>query len=154
MRIRSQESRDPSFHREYLKIWLAETVDRDPAAGLNINKFVGELLILFSDNPPYSWRFRITTYKNPVFRVHNRTTGRDNDFLVVGNRHLIILNKFFDEQFRPLFPMKKDFYGTGDGTSSDVYRFGDKKQKEYLEAIKAMATNHPEWYIRICTPRG
>jgi hypothetical protein len=69
MRIRSQESQDPSFHRENLKIWLAENVSIDPEAGANINNLVSGLLALFSDNPPHSWRFRITTYRNPIFRV-------------------------------------------------------------------------------------
>lgn len=148
MRIRSQVSQDPSFHRENLKIWLAENTNKDPEAGVNINNLVGRLLAIFSDNPPFSWRFRITTYRNPIFRVHVQTTGRDNDFLVVGSKHLVILHKFFDEKFRSLFPRRNDYYGTGDGSEFDVYRVGDQEQRQYLEAIKSMATDHPEWYIR------
>jgi hypothetical protein len=153
MRIKSKESHDPSFHRQNLKTWLAKKIEHNPAAGENLNRFVGELLKLFSDNPPYSWRLRTTKYRNPVFRVHKRTTGRDNDFLIVGSKNLIILHKFFDEQFRHLFPKRNDYYGTGDGKPIDYSQFGEKDQTEYLEAIKAMATNHPEWYIRILTSK-
>jgi len=115
MRIKSTELRDSSCHREQLKIWLNEKTNQHPIAGENLRRFVNELFKIFSDNPPYSWRFRITKYKNPVFRVHYRPTGRDNDFLIVGSKNLIVLHKFFDEKFRYLFPKRNDFYGTGDG---------------------------------------
>jgi hypothetical protein len=148
MKIRSTESNDPSFHRENLRLWRAEIIEGDPEIGPTINRFVDELLIIFSDNPPYSWRFRITTYKNPIFRVHNVKSGRDNDFLVVGTRQLVMLNKYFDVQFRHLFPRTKVFYGSGVGSGFDVYRLGARKQNEYMEAIKLIATTHPDWYIR------
>jgi hypothetical protein len=50
MRIISQESNDPSFHRENLKIWQAEIVNHDPVAAANINRFVGALLLEISNH--------------------------------------------------------------------------------------------------------
>jgi hypothetical protein len=152
MKTDSSGPRDPSFHREKLKKWLDDVIAHDPSTGANINKFVGELLKVFSDNPPFSWRFKSTKYNYPVFLLHDRATGKDNDFLVVANSKLIVLHKFFDERFRSLFPVENDYYGTGDGTDWDVYRFGEEKLLEYLEAIKVMTTARPEWYIRTATP--
>jgi len=151
MRTKSKESDDPSFHRKNLRVWLDEKIEHNPTFGENLKGFVDELFTIFSDNPPFSWRFGITKYRQPIFRVHKVRTGRDNDFLVVGSKNLIILHKFFDEQYRRLFPKRNDYYGTGDGKTIDFSQFEEKEQKEYLEAIKAMATNHPEWYIRILT---
>jgi hypothetical protein len=61
MRIRSTESDEPSFHRDKLKSWLDELIIHDPETGANIKKFVDDLLVVFSDNPPHSWRFCITS---------------------------------------------------------------------------------------------
>ena len=154
MRIRSEIPKDPVFHHEHLNTWLAKKMEKNPTAGNNMKRFIGELLKLFSDNPPYSWRFRVSTYENPVFRVHYRPTGRERDFLIVGGKYLIILHTFFDEKFRDFFPKKNDFYGTGDGAPIDFSQFGESDQISYLEAIKDMATNHNEWYIRTSTRQG
>jgi hypothetical protein len=79
-------------------------------------------------------------------------TGRGNDFLVVGDRHLIMIKKFFNEDFKNkygrLFPKKNDFYGSGIGSEYDVYQRGPDMRREYIEAIKAMAETSDEWYIK------
>jgi len=126
----------------------------DPTLGKTLKRFVDELLKIFSDNPPVTWRFRITKYRNPVFRVHYKPTGRDNDFLIVGSNYLIIIHKFFDKKFRSLFIKKNDFYGNGDGATLNFSQFGEQEHKEYLEAVKDMAKNHTDWYIRTSIRQG
>ena len=148
MKAKSIESNDPAFHREHLRLWRAEVTERDPESGSNANIFVDKLLDVFTDNPLFSWRFRITTYKNPIFRVHNVKSGRGNDFLLVGTREIIILKKFFDVRFRHLFPRSSVFYGSGVGSGVNVFHQGVENQKEYIEAARSMAQNSPDWYIR------
>lgn len=149
MREKSIELTDANDHREQLNLWLDEMADKNPEGVVNLKKFLGELFKIFPDNPPYAWRFRITTYKGPIFRLYYRPTGRENDFLIICSARLIIKNRFFDEKYSELFPIKKDFYGQGKGFMVDFSEFDEEKQKKYLEAIEAMAKGNPdEWYIK------
>jgi len=152
MRIKSEELPDPAFHREQLNMWLDEITNQSPVAGEILRRLISELFKIFPDCPPYTWRFRITKYRSSVFRVHYRPTGRDNDFLIVGSKRLIVLHKFFNEEFRDLFPIRKDFYGQGNGAKIDFSQLGENELIRYLEAIKTMATGSPDWYIRLNKP--
>ncbi|MCR4408753.1 MAG: hypothetical protein QHH43_02500 [Candidatus Saccharicenans sp.] len=149
MREKSIELSDAKDHREQLNLWLDEMAKQNPEGAANLKKFLGELFKIFTDKPPYTWRFRITTYKGPIFRLHYRQTGRENDFLIICSGRLIIINKFFNENFSELFPIKKDYYGQGRGVLIDFSLFDEEKQKKYLQAIETMAKGRPDqWYIR------
>jgi hypothetical protein len=148
MRIKSAEFTDRAFHLRQLQAWFDDKAKQYPGTEENRKRFVNKILKLFTDNSPDSWRFKVTTYKHAVFRVHYKPTGRDNDFLVVGSNNLIMIHRFFDESFRRLFPEGHIYYGHGHEAKIDYSRFGEKEQKEYMDAITSMATTHPDWYIR------
>lgn len=148
MRQKSVELTDVKDHKEQLNLWLDEMAGQNPGAAANLKNFLDKLFKIFPDKPPYTWRFRITTYKGPIFRLYYRPTGRENDFLVICSGRLIVINRFFNDKYSELFPIKKDFYGQGKGFVIDFSEFGEEKQKKYLEAIEAMARGNPdEWHI-------
>ena len=129
-RIQSIQSDNPEFHRHNLKLLIEKLTNKESHRSVeNFRSFVEQLFSIFSDNPPKSWRFVDTTYKYPAFRVYNRKTGKINDFfrVIPGERlvdgRLVISHKYFDERYRNLFPIRNDFYGTGDGVKIDYSKF-------------------------------
>lgn len=140
-RIKANESDDPKFHRDRLKKYVASLKRWDKKWGVNYECFIKKLFEIFSDNPPISWRFIITTYEYPGFRIINRKSGKTTYFLRVPDDRLIINKQFFDEKYRYLFPIDKGFYGSGDEVILDFSKFGIKKQNLYVEAIRSMVTD-------------
>ena len=142
-RIKSLEL-DAESHRKYLRRQIASLKRTDPKAGKNYESFINKLLLLFSDNPPTSWRFAVTTYRYATFRVFNKRTGRLNDFLrVYPEWGMAITPSLTDERFRQLFPSKGAYYGTGDDVRIDFSGFNQRKQEEYLVALKSIIASNP-----------
>jgi len=137
-RIKSTESNDPEFHRKELKQFISKLKRSYKKSGENYESFIKKLLQLFSDNPPMSWRFVNTTYQYPSFRIINRKSGRTTYFLHVHKFGLIIPQKFFLDQFKPMFERHNAFYGTAFEHIIDFSTFGERKQSQYIEAIKTM----------------
>jgi hypothetical protein len=140
-RIKASESNDPQFHRTKLKKFISSFKRWDKKGGQNYESFINKLFEIFSDDPPISWRFIVTTYEYPGFRIINRKSGKTTYFLRVADDRLIVNKIFFDERYRDLFPIDKGFYGAGDEVVLDFSKFGEKKQKLYAEAIRSMVTN-------------
>jgi hypothetical protein len=140
-RVRSLDL-DVQSHRKYLRRYIASLKRKDLKWGKNYESFIEQLLVVFSDHPPISWRFIVTTYKFPAFRVFNKQTGKLNDFVRVHAWGIIVSSKFFDEKYRNLFPVKKGFYGTADEVRINFRNFGGRKQKEYVEAIASLIANN------------
>ena len=139
-RLKATESDDPTFHRSNLKKLFTYMKRYNKRGGVNYENFIKKLFEIFTDNPPISWRFIITSYKFPGFRVVNRKTGRTTYFLRVTELGLIINSTFFKEEYRHLFPQEKGFYGAGDCVTIEYPKFGIKKQQLYHDAIRAMVT--------------
>ncbi|MEX1138061.1 MAG: hypothetical protein WEF53_01785 [Bacteroidota bacterium] len=137
-RLTAIESDDPEFHRKRLKKFIAYLKRWDRKYGANYEVFVRELLKIFGDNPPITWRFLVTTYEYPAFRVVNRQSGRSTYFLRLPEDRIIIPHHFFLQQFRRLFPIDNGFYNSADEVIVDFAKFGPRKQREYLDAIKEM----------------
>lgn len=124
-------------HRKYLNGQIDSIKRKDSKAGKNYESFLNKLLILFSDNPPISWRFVVTSYKFSTFRVYNKRTGRLNDFLrVFPDWGIAITPCIADEKLGMVFPRKGAWYGVGDQVNIDFSTFGERKQIAFVEAIK------------------
>jgi hypothetical protein len=134
----------PEGHRTYLRRFITSWKRDDPVGGRNYELFIERMLDLFTDNPPVSWRFVVTTYRYPTFRVFNKKTGKLNDFVRVHELGIVIASKFFDEEFRSLFPIMKGFYGTGDEVRIEYAKFGRRLRDQYLSAIENMIRNHSD----------
>ena len=94
---------DVESHKKYLRRHIASLKRSQPKAGRNYESFVYKLLELFSDNPPTSWRFVVTSYKFPTFRVFNKRTGRLNDFLrIFPSWGMAVTPSIVDEKYRKL----------------------------------------------------
>ncbi len=136
--IRATESNDPEFHHKQLKRFISKLKRSNQRFGNNYESFINKMFQLFSDNPPTSWRFHITTYEYPAFRVVNKKSGRTTYFLHVTNDRIIIPHKFFLEQFTPMFEIPNGYYGTAFEQLVDYSTFGEKKQLQYVDAIRTM----------------
>ena len=154
-RIRSQVPADPEYHRRKLRSFIDALKLDNELAGRNYELFFQQLLAIFTDNPPTSWRFLHSTYEYPILRVMNNFSGRDNDFLrVCGDGLLIVTSRFFDEKDRTLFPRRKDFYGQGDSAIIDFPRFSANRQKPYINAIRDLVTNSQKCHINVVVHGG
>jgi hypothetical protein len=139
---------DIDSHRKYLRHQIASLKRSDPSAGKNYQSFIQKLLNLFSDNPPIAWRFAVTTYKFPIFRVFNKRTGRVNDFLgIFPEWGMAITPSINDEKFRHLFPHKGAWYSSGDQVNIDFSTFSERKQFKYIEGLKVIIESNKDFTL-------
>lgn len=132
-------------HKKYLRRQIASLKRTDPKAAKNYEAFIKELMSLFSDNPPVSWRFVVTSYKYPVFRVFNKRTGRLNDFLrLFPEWGMAITPCISNKRYEKLFPRKRAWYNSGDEVMIDFSTFGQRRRSEYVNVIKSLITTNKD----------